>query len=95
MATLTTTTATSMRFIGSRSCPSAMSQTDGGFSAVIVFLPYLVSLASASPTVRPFSVSLSSAAATSAAGSENHALASSGLPADMSVCMRSPSSRSA
>ena len=36
---LTTTTATSIRFIGSRSC-SGGTQTEGGFSAAISFAPY-------------------------------------------------------
>ena len=37
---LTTTTATSMMFIGSRNCCAAMTQTEGGFSAAISFGPY-------------------------------------------------------
>ena len=40
IAKLTATTATSMMFIGSRSCVSATAQTDGGFSLLISFAPY-------------------------------------------------------
>ena len=36
---LTTVTATSMMFIGSRSCCSATAHTDGGGSPVISFAP--------------------------------------------------------
>ena len=36
---LTTVTATSIRFIGSRNCCKATAHTDGGFSAVIWFDP--------------------------------------------------------
>jgi hypothetical protein len=39
MSRLATATATSMMFIGSRSCPSAITQTEGGFSLVSVFGP--------------------------------------------------------
>ena len=39
IAKLTTVTATSMMFIGSRSCCSATAHTDGGFSAAISFGP--------------------------------------------------------
>ena len=41
MRMLTRVTATSMMFIGSRSCPSATATTDGGFSAAISFRPYV------------------------------------------------------
>ena len=36
---LTTTTATSMMFIGSRSCAAAIAHADGGFSAAISLGP--------------------------------------------------------
>jgi hypothetical protein len=39
MSRLTTTTAISMRFIGSRSCVAATTHADGGFSAAISFGP--------------------------------------------------------
>ena len=39
IAKLTTTTATSMMFIGLRNWPSATAHTDGGFSLVISFGP--------------------------------------------------------
>ena len=39
MIRLTTVTATSMMFIGSRSCCSATDHIEGGFSAVISFGP--------------------------------------------------------
>ena len=51
--TLTTTTATSMMFIGSRSCRSATAHTDGGFSAAIWFGPYRVSRDAASESAKP------------------------------------------
>ena len=41
MTKLTAVTAMSMMFIGSRSCSSATCQTDGGFSPVISFGPWL------------------------------------------------------
>ena len=50
---LTTTTATSIRFIGSRSCTAAIAQGDGGFSAVIAFGPWEASRAAASVALRP------------------------------------------
>ena len=39
MIRLTTVTATSMMFIGSRNCCSATDHIEGGFSAVISFAP--------------------------------------------------------
>ena len=57
MRTLTTTTATSIRFIGSRSCTAASAQGDGGFSAVIALGPWEASRAAASAALRPRSAS--------------------------------------
>ena len=64
MRTLTATTATSMRFIGSRSCCSATTHTDGGFSPAIRFGPYRDSRAAAWAPVMPRSASLPMAATT-------------------------------
>ena len=58
MTKLTAVTATSIRFIGSRSCASEIVQTDGGFSAVIWLGPYWASRDVASAWVRPSSASL-------------------------------------
>ena len=68
IARLTTATATSMMFIGSRSCPSATAHIDGGFSLVIWFGPCCDNRAAASVTVRP-TVSSEPMAATTAAAS--------------------------
>jgi hypothetical protein len=43
MTKLTAVTATSIRFIGSRSCASAIADTDGGFSPLIRLGPYCAS----------------------------------------------------
>ena len=53
MTRLTTTTATSMRFIGSRSCTAAIAHGEGGFSAVIALGPWDVSRAAASAALSP------------------------------------------
>ena len=66
---LTTTTATSMMFIGSRSWSRAILQADGGFSAAISLAPNLVSRSAASPAVRPAATSEPAAATTSSAAS--------------------------
>ena len=66
---LTTTTAISMMFIGSRSCWAAMAQTEGGFSAAISFGPYDESRLAASPPVSPVTASEPAAATTSSAAS--------------------------
>ena len=67
MARLTTATATSMMFIGSRSCCSATDHSDGGFSLVIWFGPCCDSRVAASDAVRPTRSSEPSAATTAAA----------------------------
>ena len=67
MTKLTAVTATSMRFIGSRSCWSAIAHTDGGFSASIAFGPSRASRWAASAAVRPDVSSEPSAATTAAA----------------------------
>ena len=69
MAKLTTVTATSMMFIGSRTCCSATCHIDGGFSAVIWFGPKRVRRAAASAAVRPRSASDPAAATTALASS--------------------------
>ncbi len=53
MRKLTTTTATSMRFIGSRSWLPAIAHTEGGFAPAIWFAPYFESRFAASAAVRP------------------------------------------
>jgi hypothetical protein len=58
MTKLTAMTATSIRFIGSRSWASAIADTDGGFSPLIWLGPYCASRDVASAWVRPFSASL-------------------------------------
>ena len=63
---LTTTTAMSMMFIGSRSWTSAISQIDGGFSAAIAFGPYWPSRVATSALPSPAAGSVLSPAATSA-----------------------------
>src|SRR5262245_51453170 len=65
IAKLTTVTATSMMFIGSRSCPSATAQTDGGFSLVISFGPYCDSRLAASAALNPDVASVPNDPATS------------------------------
>ena len=67
MSRLTTTTATSIRFIGSRSCTAAIAHGDGGFSAVIAFGPWDASRAAASVALRPVPASEPAAASTSCA----------------------------
>ena len=64
---LTTTTATSMMFIGSRSCEPAIAHTDGGFSAAISLGPYAESRLAASAPVSPDTASEPAAATTSSA----------------------------
>ena len=71
MAKLTTVTAMSMMFIGSRSWVSAILITDGGFSPVILFGPYRDNRDDASEVVRPVDRSDPSPAATSAASTAN------------------------
>jgi hypothetical protein len=65
IAKLTAVTATSIMFIGSRSCCSATAHADGGFSAVIRFGPSLARRAAASAAVRPGVASDPSSATTS------------------------------
>jgi hypothetical protein len=72
MMMLTATTATSMMFIGSRSCCSATAQVDGGFSPVMRFGPYRFSRSAASPRPRPRSASVPNAATTASAVRVNH-----------------------
>ena len=67
MSRLTTTTATSMRFIGSRSSSAATTHGDGGFSAVISLRPWLASRLAASAAERPLVGCEPAAARTSAA----------------------------
>ena len=67
MSRLTTTTATSMRFIGSRSCTAAIANGEGGFSAVIALGPCDASRASTSAALRPDPASEPVAASTSSA----------------------------
>ena len=69
MSRLTTTTATSMMFIGSRSREAAIAQPEGGFSAAISFGPYVARRLAASASVSPEAASDPAAATTSAAGS--------------------------
>src|SRR5262245_17305957 len=76
IAKLTTVTATSMMFMGSRSWASTISRTDGGFSPAISLGPSRASRASASARVRPAVASEPRAATTSAASR-----AYSGMPA--------------
>ena len=64
---LTTTTATSMMFIGSRSCCRATAHSDGGFSAAIWFGPYRDNRDAASDRLKPRSASVSMAATTRSA----------------------------
>ena len=63
---LTTVTAISMMFIGSRSWPSATAQTDGGFSLAISFGPKRARRAAASVAPSPRFASLPNAATTAA-----------------------------
>ena len=56
IAKLTTTTATSMRFIGLRNCSNAIAQTDGGVSEVSSFGPNRSNRFAASARVRSASV---------------------------------------
>ncbi len=65
IAKLTTTTATSMMFIGLRNWPSATAQTDGGFSLVISFGPNCSSRFATSAALKPAVASTPSDAATS------------------------------
>ena len=67
MSRLTATTATSMMFIGSRSCCRATAHSDGGFSAAIWFGPYRDSRDAASDRLKPRSASVSIAATTRSA----------------------------
>ena len=64
---LTSVTAINIRFIGSRSWPSATATIDGGFSAAISFRPYVATRCPASASPRPCSPSEPSRASTSAA----------------------------
>ena len=64
MRRLTTTTATSIRFIGSRSSPAAIAPAEGGFSAVIALGPWEASRAAASVALRPDPASEPAAAST-------------------------------
>ena len=66
---LTTTTATSMMFIGSRSCWAATTQIDAGCSAAISFGPYDASRDAACEPVNPDTTSDPAAATTSSAAS--------------------------
>jgi len=65
IAKLTTTTATSMMFIGLRNWPPATAQTDGGFSLAISLRPNLDSRLAASSELSPSVASVPSDAATS------------------------------
>ena len=65
MTKLTAVTATSMMFIGSRSCSSATAHTDGGCSRSIALGPWLASRAAASAALRPDAASDESPATTS------------------------------
>ena len=71
MTKLTAVTATSIRFIGSRSCASAIADTDGGFSPLIWLGPYCASRDVASAWVRPCSASLPKAERTAASSCAN------------------------
>ena len=71
IAKLTTTTATSMMFIGLRNWPNAIAHTDGGFSLVISFGPNRSSRSAASAALSPEAGSVPSDAATSAASRAN------------------------
>ena len=71
IAKLTTTTATSMMFIGLRNWPNAMAHTDGGASLVISFGPNRSSRFAASAALSPDAGSVPSDAATSAASQAN------------------------
>ena len=68
IAKLTIVTATSMMFIGSRSCARAIAHTDGGFSAAIRFGPDCASRSDADAELSPSSGATPCAAATSSAG---------------------------
>ena len=76
MTKLTAVTATSMMFIGSRSCSIATCQTDGGFSPVISFGPWRDRRAPASVWVSPWVASVSRAATTAASSCANQAAGS-------------------
>ena len=89
MATLTTVTAISMMFIGSRSWASATAHTDGGASPVIWFGPRRASRSAASAPVRPASTSEPADATTSSA-SRAYGGSVSAAP---SRCSGHPSSR--
>ena len=67
IATLTTVTAISMMFIGSRSWASATAHTEGGCSPVIWLGPNRASRSPASAPVRPASASERADATTSSA----------------------------
>ena len=86
IAKLTAATATSMMFIGSRSCCSAMARTDGGFSPVIWFGPCSDSRSAASACESPRSPSLFSSATTAAASRANHSSRSADSPERRSPC---------
>ena len=75
MIRLTTVTAISMRFIGSRIWSIAIAHTDGGFSPAIRFCPYRDRRAAASDLLSPRSASLSIAVTTWAASCANHGCA--------------------
>ena len=91
MTKLTAVTATSMRFIGSRSCASAIVHTDGGFSPLIWLGPYWASRDVASAWVRPSSASLPKAERTADSSCANQLVAcDSGAVVAMSTILSRP-----
>jgi len=80
IATLTTATATSMRFIGSRSCSSSTAHTDGGACAVSVLGPYCRCRLPTSAPSSPCSGLVPSARATSTEDSAHHRVSFPGAP---------------
>ena len=84
---LTTVTATSMMFIGLRSCCSATAHIEGGFSAAIWFGPYWDSRAPASDRLKPRSASVSIAATTRSASWANQGSRGSSCRAPRCDCV--------
>ena len=87
MSRLTTVTATSMMFIGSRSCARAIATAEGGFSAVIWFGPWVVRRSAAPCAESPDVTSVSRSWTTSAVGCRYGGVASAAAAAGFSLML--------
>ena len=87
MSRLTTVTATSMMFIGSRSCARAIATAEGGFSAVIWFGPWVARRSAASCAESPDVTSVCRSWTTSAAGRRYGGVASTAAAAGFSLML--------